>query len=579
MSESNVYVSSSRFWRIAGRVLLVLLLLGSARRGHADDLEQWLQSEGLVARTKLTNNILPNGAVVAAPSRQNPDYYYHWIRDAALTMKSVYALYTGSSVPADRDLYGNDLINYVTFSRGNQTTVNPRSAPGRGLGEPKFNTDGSAFTGNWGRPQDDGPALRALVLTRLAQAFLDGGQAGQVAFVKSKLYDSALPTSSVIKSDLEYISHNWQNKCFDPWEEVNGYHFYTRMVQRKALLEGAKLANRLNDAGAAGWYTGQASALESEIAKHWDPNRGYIVVTLDPDDPSFKPSGLDTAVVLGVLHAQTQDDEFLSATNDMVLATAQQLATRFQSLYTINQRISDNTGARLGIAIGRYPEDRYNGTSTDGQGNPWVLCTNAMAELYYRAASDWTRKGQVVLTERNIAFFRFLDSTQFVSLQPQQVLTQTDPEFLNVLSVLRMAGDQQLRRTKFHANADGSLSEQINRETGFMQSAYDLTWNYASILTVLAQRARAAPSVAPDRLLRLDDSRRARARFDPSVLQAADEAIAPATDLAGRVSKLEKTVEALLRQIQELPTRMHPDLPDATRSSPLRPGTRNGRSK
>jgi glucoamylase len=29
-----------------------------------------------------------------------------------------------------------------------------------GLGEPKFNIDGTAFTGSWGRPQRDGPALR-----------------------------------------------------------------------------------------------------------------------------------------------------------------------------------------------------------------------------------------------------------------------------------------------------------------------------------------------------------------------------------------------------------------------------------
>ena len=33
------------------------------------------------------------GVVIAAPSHQNPDYYYHWVRDAALTMDYVAKVY------------------------------------------------------------------------------------------------------------------------------------------------------------------------------------------------------------------------------------------------------------------------------------------------------------------------------------------------------------------------------------------------------------------------------------------------------------------------------------------------------
>ena len=32
------------------------------------------------------------------------------------------------------------------------------------------------------------------------------------------------------------------------------------------------------------------------------------------------------------------------------------------------------------------------------------------------------------------------------------------------------------------------LSEQMNRQTGFMQSARDLTWSYASLLTAVSYR-------------------------------------------------------------------------------------------
>ena len=37
----------------------------------------------------LANNILPNGAVIASPSKVSPDYYYDWVRDTSLTMKTV----------------------------------------------------------------------------------------------------------------------------------------------------------------------------------------------------------------------------------------------------------------------------------------------------------------------------------------------------------------------------------------------------------------------------------------------------------------------------------------------------------
>ena len=51
-------------------------------------------------------------------------------------------------------------------------------------------------------------------------------------------------------------------------------------------------------------------------------------------------------------------------------------------------------------------------------------------------------------------------------------------------------------RVQLHANPDGSLSEQIDRHSGYMSSARDLTWNYAALLT--AAWARAQPP-APTR--------------------------------------------------------------------------------
>ena len=110
---------------------------------------------------------------------------------------------------------------------------------GRGLGEPKFNTDGTPYNCNWGRPQDDGPALCAASLCRLANLFLDDGSPQLNTLVRTKLYDSVLPTNSLIKKDLEYVSHNWGSPCIDLWEESYGNHFYTSLVQRRALRDGA----------------------------------------------------------------------------------------------------------------------------------------------------------------------------------------------------------------------------------------------------------------------------------------------------------------------------------------------------
>jgi glucoamylase len=401
--------SRSHSWRAGGSRFRVLLWIALAPiivapKTFADDLGQWIQSEKAVAASKLISNILSDGAVIASPSRSNPDYYFHWVRDAALTMDVIVSMFMQSVDPAERQRYMTLLTSYLNFSLGNQVTWNPSSdlEGGRGLGEPKFNTDGSAFTGPWGRPQDDGPALKVLTFIRLANRMLDGGDPNQVELVKTRLYDGVLPTNSLIKRDLEYVSHNWQLTSFDLWEEVRGHHFYTRMVQRKALTEGARLAIRLNDGGAAGWYALQATELEDQIKKHWDQGNGYLVATLDRDGGiDWKSSGLDTAIILGVLHSHTPADNFFSATNDMVLATAGTLASTFDQLYPINNVKKDSQGGDLGVAIGRYPEDRYSGTTTSSVGNPWVLCTLALGELYDRAANEWVNGGEIAVTDRS----------------------------------------------------------------------------------------------------------------------------------------------------------------------------------
>lgn len=59
----------------------------------------------------------------------------------------------------------NVLKDYINSQAVLQTVNNPSGGlSSGGLAEPKFNVDMSPYTGDWGRPQRDGPALRATAM-------------------------------------------------------------------------------------------------------------------------------------------------------------------------------------------------------------------------------------------------------------------------------------------------------------------------------------------------------------------------------------------------------------------------------
>ena len=456
------------------------------------ELEGWLVSEAAQSLKGLFANISPAdaapGAVTASPSRREPDYFYHWVRDAALVMSVVMDLFERGSTSHsasvdpfhDRGALAHRMDQYVEFSHMNQNTRNYSG----GLGEPKFHMDGSAFTGEWGRPQNDGPALRAITLTRYARALL--AQGGREDYVRSVLYDGKIPSQSVIKLDLEFVSHHWHEPSFDPWEETMGHHFYIKMVQRRSLIEGAELAETLGDVRAAGWYRSQAQGLEAEIMKHWDPQLGYFAETIEwAGGCSHKASGLDVAVVLGALHGSTSD-HFLSPGSDQVVATASHLQEAFQKLYGVNQVQG------LGVAIGRYPEDIYDGiTVGERPGNPWVLATFAFAELNYRIAQEWRGHSKIELNSLNLPYVRSVLKDTQLALREGFVFEKGSPDFNHLIQAIHKAGDGFMLRVKHHSPADGALAEQMNRVSGFMQGARDLTWSYASFLTAVSERNKA----------------------------------------------------------------------------------------
>jgi glucoamylase len=442
---------------------------------ESGSLDAWLADERAIALQKMEANISPAGAVpgtvAASPSRANPDYWYNWRRDAALTMRRIVALYESSSDPAAKAKYLKMLTDYAAFVRREQTVPGPA-----GIGEPKYGMDGKPFTGPWGRPQDDGPAEEAGTLIELARAFIQEGRTDLAA----ALWGDA---TSGIKADLEYVSHHWQKTSFGVWEEVKSHHLDTQVAQRDALREGAWLALELGDDGAADWYDAQAAAIDAALDRYWDAAKGYLDSSLDQDGGlQGKGSGLDSAVILAAIHRLPVDGEALTAdeseafsvTDPRILATDEALRSRFRTEYPINER----PGAP-GVAIGRYPEDRYFG------GNPWPLLTAAFAQLDYMAAAEYIAGGKIAVTAADAGFWSDLLGR---SVPAGTTWSSGGAGFEAAIRALKADGDAELACVRLHANADGSLSEQMDRNSGYMTSARDLTWNYAALLSALSAR-------------------------------------------------------------------------------------------
>lgn len=82
------------------------------------------------------------GTVIASPSTHEPNYYFQWIRDAAITMESVINEFhkTGNSK------LGEIIDYYADLQGALQHTWNPSGGyTTGGLGEPKFGADGAPF--------------------------------------------------------------------------------------------------------------------------------------------------------------------------------------------------------------------------------------------------------------------------------------------------------------------------------------------------------------------------------------------------------------------------------------------------
>lgn len=368
----------------------------------------------------ISNATMPDvspGMVVASPSRVNPNYYYDWVRDTSLSMK---ALIDYWEITHDQEVL-KMLLTWV-----NSETARQNVSTFSGLGEPKYNVDGTGYMGPWGRPQNDGPALRAIAMMKFARLLIDGGQRD---YVSRKLYTAVLPATMPIKKDLEYTAHHWREPNFEPWEEEMGLHFYNMLVQYTALSVGSGFALEMGDGGAAAFYAQQAEELGSFIRRSFLNNEtGIRVSSMITRGLGYKNSGIDVTPLLALIHTYPYQ-KLVSLKDPYVAKYIDVLTSTFRKKYAVNTIYRD-----LGVALGRYPEDKYDGYSTGGKGNPWFLATVALAEF-------------------------------------------------DCLTGNKLRANAQFDRVHFHSDRTGQLDEQFNQDTGYMQGAYELTWSHGAYIT------------------------------------------------------------------------------------------------
>ncbi|KAJ9143535.1 Glucoamylase [Coniochaeta hoffmannii] len=436
-------------------------------------VDSFVATESPIALTKLLCNIgasgcaasgAASGVVVASPSKSNPDYWYTWTRDSALVFKSIVDTFTNSY---DANLQ-SEIQNYIAAQAKLQGVSNPSGSlsDGAGLGEPKFNVDLSQFTGAWGRPQRDGPALRAIALISYANWLISNGYTSTAS-------DIVWP---IIKNDLTYVAQYWNQTGFDLWEEVQGSSFFTVAAQHRSLIEGSTLAKALGTSCSA--CDNVAPQVLCFLQRFWSSSSGYVVANINAGGRS----GKDANTILGSIHnfdpSAGCDANTFQPCSDRALANHKVVTDSFRSIYTVNSGIAQG----VAVAVGRYPEDSYY------NGNPWYLNTLAAAEQLYDALYVWKQQGSITVTSTSLAFFK--DLVPSVTAGTYALSSST---YTSIYNAVQTYADGYMAVVEKYTPSGGALAEQFDRSSGSPLSAADLTWSYAAFLTAAQRRSGIVP--------------------------------------------------------------------------------------
>lgn len=297
---------------------------------------------------KIINKMVENitfsnypGMSIASPS-SSPNYKYHWIRDSAITMKIILKEY--------KEHKNNPLLLLLIHYIENEykiQTLNTLS----GLGEPKIHIDGTCFNEPWGRPQNDGPALRGLTMIDIYKCFMENHYETLATHI-------VLP---IIKNDLQYVIDNRNLVSYDLWEEIKGYHFYTRVVQLKFIKECIHLQQQHNIQWNSHLTDIYVSFLDV-VLKHIDTTNNSIISSYDENNQLLRYS--DASIFLAFCHIDFDRDILTFLKLEYIVPNYTDLVGYFRHKYT------NNTHGH----IGRYKNDEYYG------GHIWPLCSLGLVQ-------------------------------------------------------------------------------------------------------------------------------------------------------------------------------------------------------
>lgn len=372
-------------------------LRGWIDRQYAHAARQMLRSVSPVGIVKArpgfgqTIHPLP-GAVVASPVPASydpdPDYFFHWYRDSAIIVDALRLLHAGGDIGDEGPrLFGEFVRFNAALSRLDGRSLVAASGEWRSrvaadfaqfvrpdtelqcvhgdavAAETRVNADGTLDISKWARPQNDGPALRALTVLR---------------WMRSVSLDDALlrTCEGLLRDDLSFTLDHWRQPCYDIWEEERGLHYFTLRVGAQALDEGCDWLETLGEHAQAQRCRAESQAIREALDGYWLADRGYYRSrVLDTGEASAKE--LDIAVILAALQA-SDDCAAHSVGDPRIHATLGVLDSVFDADYPINHR----RPMERGPALGRYRADRYY------SGGAYYFSTLAAAELCYRAAGD-----------------------------------------------------------------------------------------------------------------------------------------------------------------------------------------------
>ncbi|KAK0212473.1 glycoside hydrolase family 15 protein [Desarmillaria ectypa] len=425
-----------------------------------------------VAKLHLLSNIGSSGTnardarpgVVIASS--DPDLFYTWTRDSSLVLKCLIDEFVSGG---DTSLQ-SPIEGIVEAQIEIQQMPNPSGNPASGrLGEPKFYVNETAFLGEIGRPQSDGPAIRAISMIAWANYHLSQNN---ISYVEKVLWPS-------IRLDLDYVSSNWNKTTYDIWGEVLSSSYWTSTVQHRALRQGVVLGVTVGDMSVSELYTNHAESLLCFMQSYWNTN-GYMTA-----NTGSGRTGLDGSTVLASIHTFDPsagcDPITFQPCSDRALANLLAYIDSFD-IFQANYGVPQDHAT----AIGRYPEDRYMG------GNPWYLTTFAVAEQLYDALNVWQLQSSLTITPLSLPFFRrFSDSPEVGTY------LASSPLYRSMTSYIRNYAEGFISVAAKATASDGVLTEEYSRMSGYSGGFGQSPYSWSDVAALTAFRALSGSSADP----------------------------------------------------------------------------------